>query len=314
MSTVIPFAGQIESSERDQWIEAINASTELFTVTPIDNLVKTDKNNTEVAIVANPDPSQLDGLPQLKWLQSLWAGVDTLLASELKSNIKIVRLTDPQMAETMSEAVLAWCLYLHRKMPAYNELQKSREWRTLPLDMPQQCRISIFGLGKLGARAAQRLQQNNFTVQGWSRSLKSIDNVQTFAGEDGLQQILPLTDIAVILLPRTTNTENMFDASLLQQLPYGASLINFARGHLIVDDDLLNSLDSGQLDHAVLDVFRHEPLPEQHRFWDHTAITVLPHISAPTTIETAAKLAASNIDQYLLKGLIPDSVSRDRGY
>jgi len=279
MSTVIPFAGQIESSERDQWIEAINASTELFTVTPIDNLVKTDKNNTEVAIVANPDPSQLDGLPQLKWLQSLWAGVDTLLASELKSNIKIVRLTDPQMAETMSEAVLAWCLYLHRKMPAYNELQKSREWRTLPLG-----------------------------------SLKSIDNVQTFAGEDGLQQILPLTDIAVILLPRTTNTENMFDASLLQQLPYGASLINFARGHLIVDDDLLNSLDSGQLDHAVLDVFRHEPLPEQHRFWDHTAITVLPHISAPTTIETAAKLAASNIDQYLLKGLIPDSVSRDRGY
>ena len=314
MNAVIPFAGQIDTSERDQWIEAINASTELFRVTPIDNLEKADKNKTEVAIVANPDPSELSGLPQLKWLQSLWAGVDVLLASELQSNIQIVRLTDPQMAETMSEAVLAWCLYLHRNMPAYNKLQINREWRTLPLDMPQQCRISIFGLGKLGARAAQRLQQNNFTVQGWSRSHKSIDNIQTFAGEDGLQQILPLTDIAVVLLPRTADTENLFDASLLRQLPNGASIINFARGQIIVDDDLLDSLDNGHLDHAVLDVFRHEPLPQTHRFWDHSAITMLPHISAPTTIETAAKLAAGNIDHFLLNGVIPESVSRTKGY
>ena len=314
MSTVIPFAGQIDQSERDQWVEAINANTQHFTLAPIDTLNETDKSQTEVAIVANPNPSELDQLPQLKWLQSLWAGVDVLLGSALKPDIQIVRLTDPQMAETMSEAVLAWCLYLHRKMPAYHQLQKDRQWRTLPLDMPQQCRISIFGLGKLGSRAAQRLQQNNFTVQGWSSSLKSIDNVQTFAGVEGLREILPATDIAVILLPRTSDTENLFNASVLQQLPNGASLINFARGQIIVDDDLLTSLDSGHLDHAVLDVFRHEPLPETHRFWDHKAITVLPHISAPTTIATAAKLAAENIDNFLQNGVIPDSVNRTKGY
>ena len=101
---------------------------------------------------------------------------------------------------------------------------------------------------------------------------------------------------------------------MLQQLPNGASLINFARGQIIVDDDLLTSLDSGHLDHAVLDVFRHEPLPETHRFWGHKAITVLPHISAPTTIATAAKLAAENIDNFLQNGVIPDSVNRTKGY
>jgi len=314
MKTIIPFAGKVDEQEKKQWIEAINEISDKFTLVPLDDLTDADKSTAQVAIVANPDATELETLPQLKWLQSLWAGVDGLLASKIKPDIEIVRLTDPEMAETMSEAVLAWSLYLHRNMPAYNTLSRNQVWRTLPLKKPQDCRISIFGLGKLGSRAAQRLQQNNFAVQGWSNTHKNIDKIDTFAGAAGLQQILPITDIAVILLPRTADTESLFNKHLLQQLPSGSSIINFARGQIIVDDDLLTQLDSGHIDHAVLDVFHQEPLPSTHPFWSHQSVTVLPHISAPTTIDTAAKLAANNIDTFLRTGAIPDSVDRSKGY
>ena len=314
MKSVIPFTGKVDEQEKNQWIEAINKVSHSFTLLPLEELADAEKSAAQVAIVANPDATDLEGLPQLTWLQSLWAGVDGLLASGINPDIKIVRLTDPEMAETMSEAVLAWSLYLHRNMPAYNTLSRNKVWRTVPLKKPQDCRISIFGLGKLGSRAAQRLQQNNFAVQGWSNAHKNIDKVDTFAGTAGLQQILPITDIAVILLPRTADTENLFNKHLLQQLPPGASIINFARGQIIVDDDLLTELDSGHINHAVLDVFHQEPLPSTHPFWSHENVTVLPHISAPTTIDTAARLAADNIDTFLRTGAIPDSVDRIKGY
>lgn len=314
MKPIIPFSGQVEDSEQSAWIEAINANTTRFRITPIKDISEKDKNFAELAVVANPDVSDLNNLPALKWVQSLWAGVDGLLASDLNPNIAIVRLTDPQMATTMSEAVLAWCLYLHRKMPAYKQQQSNAEWRPLTLSTPQQCRISVFGLGKLGAAAAQRLQRNQFTVQGWSRSKKSLSHIQTFYGETGFRDILSSTDIAVILLPRTASTEGLFNTEALQLLPDGASVINFARGPIVVENDLLASLDTGHIDHAVLDVFNHEPLPGSHPYWHHPGITVLPHISAPTTIATAADIAVNNIEQYIECGKIPDAVERNRGY
>ena len=265
-------------------------------------------------MVANPDPAILNALPNLKWIQSLWAGVEGILGSDLKHNISIVRMTDPQMAESMSEAVLAWSLYLHRNIPQYKLLQNKNEWQQLPLKLPQDCNISVFGLGKLGTRAALRLQQNQFTVRGWSNSKKSLDGIETFYGESGLQQILSKTDIAVLLLPLTEQTNALFDKELLSKLPAGASIINFARGPIIVETDLIECLNNNHLEHAVLDVFNEEPLPAEHILWSHPQVSVLPHISAPTTVATAADIAVQNIDHYYSSGTIPTSVDRSRGY
>ena len=101
---------------------------------------------------------------------------------------------------------------------------------------------------------------------------------------------------------------------MLQTLPKGASLINFSRGALLVEKDLLTCLDEDALDHAVLDVFEHEPLPVNHAFWLHPKITVLPHISSPTNQQTAAGIVAQNIKDYFLDNIIPQSVDRTRGY
>ncbi len=310
----IPLIGQIEQPELNDWLDAINSRAETFTVKPLEALQPEQLQKTEVAIVANPDPDVLNQLPNLKWVQSLWAGVEGLMGPAIKPDISIVRLTDPQMAESMAEAVLAWTLYLHRKMPHYSQQQAEKRWRQLPLAPPEECNVSIFGLGKLGSNAALRLRQNNFTVRGWSNSKKNINGLETFHGKDGFEAILPLTGIAVILLPLTSNTKSLFNTRTLSKLPTGASIINFARGPIVEETDLLDCLNNKQLDHAVLDVFNSEPLPQENILWAHPNVTVLPHISAPTTLSTAATIAAKNIDNYLKTSAIPESVDRSRGY
>ena len=314
MATVIPFSGQVDDTERDVWIEAINKQCSRASVVPIEQLSEAERNNTEIAIVASPDPANLIGLPNLKWLQSLWAGVEDLLTADINPATSIVRLTDPQLAQSMADAVLAWCLYLHHDMPQYRQQQNNRIWNPLPPPLPAECNIGIFGIGKLGAAAATRLRLNNYRVRGWSNSEKNIKGVQCFQGKDGFRRLLSDSDIAVILLPLTRYTKHLFDSGTLEQLPAGASIINFARGPVIVETDLLNQLDGGHLKHAVLDVFDGEPLTPEHPFWLHPKVTVLPHISAQTTVTTAAIIAAQNIDRYLSTGVIPACVDRSRGY
>ncbi len=314
MQIKIPFAGQVSNEEQAEWLHAINAVAKQFTLVPLSTISAASRKQTEVAVVANPDPDTFNELPQLKWIQSLWAGVEGLLGAKLNPDIAVVRLADPQMAQTMAEAVLAWTLFLHRKMPQYTQQQSDGIWHQLTLTTPQQCNVSVFGLGKLGSAAAQRLRQNNFTVRGWSSSKKSIHGVETFHGAGGFDEILQHTNIAVILLPMTSNTRALFNTQSLSKLPVDASIINFARGPIIVESDLLASLNSNHIKHAVLDVFDHEPLPADHPFWQHPSVTVLPHISAPTTVSTAATIASHNIDQYLCHGTIPQAIDRKRGY
>lgn len=310
----IPFIGRVAQQELDDWTAAINSRTEMFTLVPVDSMSAEQLQKAEVAIVANPDPAILKNLSNLQWVQSLWAGVEGIVGSAIPGDVAIVRLTDPQMAETMAEAVLAWTLYLHRKMPGYAAQQSRKLWRALPHAAPQECNVSVFGIGKLGSVAALKLKQNNFTVRGWSNSRKSIAGVDTFDGADGFESILTLTDIAVILLPLTSETTGSFNKNTLSKLPGGASIINFARGPILVEADLIECLNTKHIDHAVLDVFDEEPLPENNPLWDHPDVTILPHISAPTTLSTAAEITATNIENYLNTGVIPESVDRKRGY
>jgi glyoxylate/hydroxypyruvate reductase A len=100
----------------------------------------------------------------------------------------------------------------------------------------------------------------------------------------------------------------------LSCLKRGASIINFARGAIINAKDLVKNLNSGRIKHAVLDVFEQEPLPKKSILWKHKNITVLPHISAHTDMDTASNIVCKNIKMYRLKNKIPKSVDLKRGY
>ncbi len=310
----IAFISQLSAQDQQCWLEQLRAALPGEQILPAQAMSAEQRSHCDIAIVANPDPAELRRFPALQWIQSLWAGVERLVAELDNPPFNIVRLVDPYLAQTMAEAVLAWTLYLHRDMPAYARQQQQKHWQQLPCIPASQRSVGILGLGELGRLSAQRLADNGFIVSGWSRSPKQIPGVTCYDGDPGLKTLLAESQILICLLPLTQQTRGMIDTGTLARLPRGASLINFARGPLVRSTDLLDALHSGQLSHAVLDVFDQEPLPPDSPLWQHPKITVLPHISAPTPMESATRVVAANIRRYRQSGEQPAAVDTRRGY
>ena len=312
MKIQIPFVANIPEPEAANWLRALDAAVPEVEFVPFDSL-STPKGH-KTAVVANPDPEAIKALSDLIWVQSLWAGVEKLLHEPALDGVGISRLVDPTLATTMAEAVLAWTLYLHRDMPGYRQLQSEHRWRQLPYVPAAKRRVGILGLGKLGEVAANALVHTGFDVMGWSRQEKNVSEVRCFSGTESLTEMIGQSDILVCLLPLTPATKGLLDDALFAKLPQGASLINFGRGPIIETPALLKALGEGTICHAVLDVFDEEPLEQSSPLWKHPNITVLPHISAPTTVETAAQIAATNLRTYLSTGETPHLVNRANGY
>lgn len=296
------------------WLAALQAAMPEERIVALEALDAQARAGCELAIVANPDPRELATLAQLQWVHSVWAGVERLVEDLQHSPVQIVRLVDPQLAETMAEAVLAWTLYLHRDMPRYARQQAAGEWRAHDYVPPQRKTVALLGLGELGSACAAKLLAAGFQVTGWSLSRKSVPGVQCFAGSAELPALLAGADILVCLLPLTPDTENLLGASAFGQMRAGAALINFARGAVVDDAALRAALDAQHLRHAVLDVFRTEPLPAGEWQWQHPQVTLLPHISAPTNRQTAAAIVAGNIRRYRASGVLPPTVDKQRRY
>lgn len=312
--SVLPFVCAPGDPSAPAWRAALQAALPEERVVALDTLDAGQRAACEVAIVANPQPADLRTLPRLAWVHSVWAGVERLVGDLGDGGLPIVRLVDPQLADTMAEAVLAWTLYLHRDMPRYARQQAARQWLAHEPVRARDRTVSLLGLGALGEAAAQRLRGAGFQVRGWSRSRKQLAGVDCHAGDAELPAMLARTDILVCLLPLTAQTRGIVDAGALATLPAGASLINFARGPIVDDAALRAALDGGRLAHAVLDVFAQEPLPAPAWQWEHPSVTVLPHISAPTDRATASAIVAANIRRWRATGQMPQAVDAVRGY
>ncbi|MFK5980830.1 MAG: glyoxylate/hydroxypyruvate reductase A [Rhizobiaceae bacterium] len=314
MTQLIPFSSCLSAAETKDWLNHLNRNLTNVKVVRLKDLSEADRTKAECAIVANANPADLETLPNLKWIQSLWAGVERLIAEYTNQDVTIVRLIDTQMSKSMSEAALAWTLFIHRSIPQYRRLQAQRLWKGLEFVLPQDRTVGVLGLGELGKKVALRLAENDFNTVGWSRSKTIIEGVKTYSGMGQLSDVLSQSDIIIVLLPQSAQTIGLLSTEQFAQAKLGASVINFGRGRIINDTALLEALDSGHLYHAVLDVFAVEPLPSAHPYWTHPSVTVLPHCSAPTNKPTAAKTVAANITAFLENGAIPDGVDRSTGY
>jgi glyoxylate/hydroxypyruvate reductase A len=275
----------------------------------------TDKSAVDVALVANPRWGELAQFPNLRFVQSLWAGVDGLLGDPaLPENITLARLIDPGMTQSMAEGAIAAVLYLHRQFPAYLRQQATHTWRQLPQPVASHRRVGVLGFGKMGEPVARGLAALGFTVSAWGLSPRAEASVDYSWGAASLERILAKTDILVNLLPLTAATGGILNAELFARLPESAALINLGRGGHLKDEDLLAALESRHLSHAVLDVFHSEPLPADHPFWSHPQVTVLPHVAASTDPESAAPIAMQNVAAFRAGRPLTGVVSRARGY
>lgn len=272
-------------------------------------------DDIEYAVVWKLPHGELAKLPNLKLILSPGAGVDHLFSDpDLPRHVPITRLVDPLMADRMAEYTAALTLWSHRRFDAYAGLQKQKAWRQVAQKDAKDRDVGILGLGALGVATAQRLKPFGFRLRGWSRSPKEEDGIVSFHGRDALPAFLEGCEILICLLPLTSETEGILNATTFGHLPEGAYFVNCARGQLVVEADLIAALDSGRLSGAALDVFAVEPLPKKSPLWTHPKVRITPHVSSLTAPETAVPMLAAQIGQFQRGETPDDTVDAGAGY
>jgi glyoxylate/hydroxypyruvate reductase len=251
---------------------------------------------------------------------SLGAGVDHMISDPALPKVPLIRIVDPDLTNRMSEYVVMHCLMHLRQQRRYDAQARLKLWdddRAQPA--AQNVRVGIMGLGQLGRDAARKLTVMGFKVAGWSRSPRTVPELETFAGSAELPEFLARTDILVCLLPLTAQTRGILNKNLFKGLArdgrLGAPvLINAGRGGLQVESDILSALADGTLSAATLDVFESEPLPASSPLWIHPAVTVTPHNAAMSEPEAVAGFIVTQMAR-MAAGEQPDGlVDRASGY
>jgi len=274
-----------------------------------------DPSDVDLALMVRPPLGELKRYPNLKAFLNLNVGVDTLLFDpDLPRHIPMARTVDPGLVQMIVTYLVYGVIRYHRSFDKFARNQPDARWEYLRARSNHHCSVGIMGLGVLGSSAAAALRDLGFTVAGWSRTPKTLDGVEVFHGRDALSSFLGRSDILCCVLPLTTDTRQLLNRTTLSQLPHGARLINIARGSVIVEQDLLSALDTGQLGGAMLDVFDEEPLPPDSPFWLHPEVVVTPHVAGNTNPATAAPQVAENIRR-VRQGLpLINQIDLSRGY
>ncbi|OYU31165.1 MAG: glyoxylate/hydroxypyruvate reductase A [Comamonadaceae bacterium PBBC2] len=266
------------------------------------------------AIVWAPPQQFIDEQTGLQTLFNIGAGVDALLQLKLPSSLKVVRLDDAGMSVQMAEFVCHAVIRHFREFDGYDADTQLGKWSYRKPRSRADFAVGVMGLGVLGERVAKALQVFEFPVNGYSRSAKDLPGIRCFSGAQGLPDFLQATRVLVNLMPLTPETENILNQTTLSQLQKGGYVINVARGKHLVEEDLIQLIDSGHLAGATLDVFRTEPLPLDHPFWQHPKITVTPHTSARTLREESIAQIVGKIQALQRGEPINGVVDPQRGY
>ena len=268
----------------------------------------------DYAVVWAPPQQFMDEQPGLKALFNIGAGVDALLKLRLPPHALVVRLDDAGMAVQMAEYVCHAVIRHFREFDAYEADMAAGRWGYRKPRLRSDFPIGVMGLGVLGERVAKALAQFDFPINGWSRSPKAIEGVRAFSGTEQFNDFLAASRVLVNLLPLTPETADVINADTLARLQPGAYIINVARGAHLVEDDLLAAIERGHVAGATLDVFRTEPLPAGHPFWNHPRITITPHTSARTLRDESIAQIARKMAALQRGDTVAGVVDAGRGY
>ena len=279
-----------------------------------------DPAAVDYIFVWKPKVDAFDGLSGLKAVLSLGAGVDALLRHpNLPKNVPVVRFMDADLTQRMSDYVVANVAMHQRLVTRFKRDQAARRWKQLYPPASWHISVGIMGLGALGQDAIRHLKVSGYQLRGWSRSPKTIEGVETFAGPEHFEAFLAGTDILVNLLPLTPETTGILNYATLSKLRRdgldgGPVLINAARGGHQKDADIVRALQDGTLAAASLDVFEVEPLPQDSPLWGLDNCYFTPHIAAASSETTGVAYFSKAIRDHEAGLPLPNVIDRERGY
>lgn len=269
-----------------------------------------------VYLLADPNLAAevIEQCVNVKWIQSTWAGNTPLLQAQ-KTNYVLTGVKSV-FGQQMSEFVFAHILYFSRNIAGFikQQAEPTQRWRPQPYTSLKGKTLGILGAGSIASALLPVAEQFGMQVIGLNRSGESEPGYRKmFAMHQG-NEFAKQVDYLVSLLPDTAQTENFIDKSFLTGLSPDAVLINAGRGSAIRDDDLIEAIKNGRLRAAVLDVFRHEPLPDDHAFWTTPGILVTQHTAAESFPDDIADIFERNINKYVSGEALDYQFDFDKGY
>jgi phosphoglycerate dehydrogenase-like enzyme len=262
------------------------------------------------AILAWKFPVQLLSRPEassVKWIQSAGAGIDHLLnSSPIPEHISITRILD-LYNEPIAEYVFAYLLYLKQDISRAQIAQKEKRWEPFRPELLSGKTIGIAGIGSIGKEVVKKARSFSMSVYGLSYSGKHAHLVDRHYAPSEWSAFVQELDYLVLTLPLTDQTHHTVDREILMAMKPSACLVNVGRGSLIVEEDLIDVLNSGHLQAAVLDVFENEPLPNENPLWTMPNVYVTPHMSGMNS-DGVGYFFVDNLKRYLngepLQGLV----------
>ncbi len=292
------------------WVEVIHELAPDMDIQVYPEISKPEK--VEVVFLWQHPEGILSTFPNLKLISSMGAGVDHILRDQtIPDELPIVRIVDDKLTFSMTNYVVMAVLNFHRQTFRYLNDKRRRVW---DMDNPEiDVTIGVMGVGALGKDVLEKLAYMGFKVAGFGFSEKN-DFPYTYYPQDQLGEFLKEVNVLVCLLPLTPDTENFLNIRLFEQCNPGTYLINVARGKHLVEEDLIDALQKDYLSGATLDVYREEPLPEDHPFWNHEKIFMTPHIASVTNPKAAAPQVVDNIQRIKSGRALLNPVNRKKGY
>ncbi len=277
----------------------------------------TVKNPLEVAFIVSmrPKKEQVKKFPNATVIHALGAGVNYILEAEvLQPGMQLARVVDDYLTKDMFEFVLGVVIRQIKHLPTYHAFQQQQKWQQLPYKRFEDTKVAVLGLGEIGSYVAQQFATLGFKVSGWSNSPKQLKGVSSYQGTEGLKDCLQGADFLINILPLTAATKGILNKETFSYLPKGAFLINVGRGAHNQEEDIVESIENGQLSGALLDVFKTEPLPAQHPFWQHPKIQITPHIASLSNPETVVAGIVENFERFQRGERLLNLVHLEKGY
>jgi glyoxylate/hydroxypyruvate reductase A len=262
-------------------------------------------------------PSRLSArAPRLRWIHSLTGGCEQWLASpDLSADVVLTSARGSHRIQ-MPEHILAALFFVTKQLGPIAIDQRERRWARRINDTLAGKTLGILGLGAIGAEIARKAAALEMRVIGTRREPRPAPLVDRVWGPEGTAEVLARADFVLLLLPSTAETRGFMDARRLALMKPTAFLLNFARGDLIVDNDLVEAVRARRIAGAVLDVFRTEPLPADSPFWVTEGITVFPHVGGlhPARDTLVAELWVENLRRFAADRPLREVVDPARGY
>ena len=222
---------------------------------------------TEALMAASVPPGVLPAMPKLRWAQSMTAGVEGwLVLPDLPAGLTLTCARGTHK-ESMPENIIAAMLHVTKPIAAVAAHQAQAKWVHTVAQPINGKTLGILGLGAIGQEVARIAKALGMRVIGTKRRVAPMAHVDEVLPASRTDEVLAQSDVLLLSLPATAETDNFINADRLAKMKPTAWLLNFGRGHLIKDDVLIAAAREKKIAGAVLDVFRQEPLPAEQKFW-----------------------------------------------